>query len=66
VLLHSADENLGSNEEVVKEPQESKLINASKVSGRTQKGLGIGFLNAITNTRCATIEDTLTHQTRKS
>jgi len=66
VLLHSADESLGSNEEVVKEPQESKLINASKVSGRTQKGLGIGFLNAITNTRYATIEDTLTHQTRKS
>src|SRR5439155_17270717 len=29
-------------------------------------GLGIGFLNAITNTRYATIEDTLTHQTRKS
>jgi hypothetical protein len=24
------------------------LINAVKVSGRTEKGLGIGFLNAIT------------------
>ena len=51
---------------MIKEPQESKLINAFKISGRTQKGLGIGFLNAITNTRYATIEDTMTHQTRKS
>jgi len=66
VLVHSADENLGSNEEVLKNPQESKLINAFKISGRTQKGLGVGFLNAITNTRYATIEDTLSHETRKS
>ena len=29
-------------------PAQSKLINATKISGRTQKGLGIGFLNAIT------------------
>ena len=65
-LLHQADENLGINEVVIKNPQESKLINASKISGRTQKGLGIGFLNAVTNNRYATIEDTLTHQTRKS
>ncbi len=66
ILLHSADENLATNEIVVKNPQESKLINASKISGRTQKGLGIGFLNAVTNNRYATIEDTVTHQTRKS
>ena len=66
VLVHSADENLGSNEEVLKNPQESKLINAFKISGRTQKGLGVGFLNAITNTRYATIEDTLSHETRNS
>ena len=51
---------------MIKYPQESKLINAFKISGRTQKGLGVGFLNAITNTRYATIEDTLSHQTRKS
>jgi hypothetical protein len=66
ILLHSADENLAINEIVIKNPQESKLINASKISGRTQKGLGIGFLNAVTNNRYATIEDTVTHQTRKS
>jgi hypothetical protein len=62
--LHDPD--AGAGEQVIKYPQESKLINAFKVSGRTQKGLGIGFLNAITNSRYATIEDTSTHQTRKS
>ncbi len=42
---------------VVKNPTESKLINATKISGRTQKGLGIGFLNALTKTQYATIEN---------
>jgi hypothetical protein len=66
VLVHSADENLGSNEEVLKNPQESKLINAFKFPEGRRRGLGVGFLNAITNTRYATIEDTLSHETRKS
>ena len=46
--------------EVIKNPSESKLINASKISGRTQKGLGVGILNALTKPQYATIEDTLT------
>ena len=58
-------DNLGPDEQVVKKPSESKLINASKISGRTQKGLGIGFLNAITNTQYATIENKL-RKNRKS
>ncbi len=40
--LYDAYNNVNGNEEVVKNPSESKLINASKISGRTQKGLGIG------------------------
>lgn len=60
VGLHSPYNNLGANETVIKDPQESKLINASKISGRTQKGLGIGILNAITKTRYATIENEAT------
>src|SRR4030095_13140967 len=54
-----------SNEIVIKNPTESKLINAIKISGRMQNGLGIGFLNAITRPQYATIEDTLTTQQRK-
>lgn len=48
---------LNSNEKIIRNPTESKLINASKISGRTQKGLGIGLLNAITKAQHATIEN---------
>ncbi len=46
----------GQNEFVAKNPNQSKLINATKISGRTQKGLGIGVLNAITKPQHAIIE----------
>ncbi len=48
---------IDSSEHIVKNPTESKLINATKISGRTSKGLGIGFLNALTNTMYAIVED---------
>jgi hypothetical protein len=63
--LYDAYDNVNGNEEVVKNPSESKLINASKISGRTQKGLGIGVLNAITKPQYATIENTTTKESRK-
>jgi len=64
--IHSEDvyNSLGVNEEVLKNPSESKLINATKVSGRTKKGLGVGVFNAITKTMYATIEDINTKETR--
>ena len=57
--IHAGEvENLiNANETIVKNPQESKLINATKISGRTKKGLGVGFFNAITNRMFAEIED---------
>lgn len=51
---------IGPDESVIRNPVESKLINASKISGRTQKGLGIGILNAITSPQYATVENTTT------
>ena len=60
-----ASQQLGANEKLIKNPSESKLINASKISGRTQGGLGIGILNAITKTQYATIEDINTKDQRK-
>ncbi|HUR10563.1 MAG TPA: DUF5916 domain-containing protein [Flavitalea sp.] len=63
--LYDAYNNLGANEQVLKNPSESKLINASKISGRNRHGLGIGFLNAITNPQYATIEDVATKTERK-
>ena len=65
--LHQYDvyNNLGANEEVIKNPTESKLINASKISGRTKGGLGVGILNAITKAQYATIEDINSKDQRK-
>ena len=40
----------GSSEDsIVSDPQQAKIVNATKISGRTQKGLGIGILNAVTS-----------------
>ncbi len=57
--LHSYEVRgqLGANERIVENPSETKLLNATKISGRTQKGLGIGFFNAITQPMDAKIED---------
>ena len=65
VLLHSASGYMNPDENIIKNPVESKLINATKISGRTGKGLGIGILNAITNTRYATLENANTKDRRK-
>jgi hypothetical protein len=48
---------VNSGETVVDNPTETKLLNATKISGRTSKGLGIGFFNAITKAQYATIEN---------
>jgi hypothetical protein len=55
---------LNSNEHIVENPTESRLLNASKISGRTQKKLGIGFFNAVTDAMYATVADD-NHNTRK-
>lgn len=56
--------NAGENENVVDDPDEVKVLNAFKLSGRTGKGLGIGFFNAITETTTAVIENTETGERR--
>ena len=56
---------LETNEDVIENPERVNLLNAVKISGRTQAGMGIGFFNAITQNTYATIEDTLTLDRRK-
>ncbi|WP_132051263.1 DUF5916 domain-containing protein [Pseudocnuella soli] len=58
---YDVEGRLGSGERIVKNPQEAKLLNATKISGRTKGGLGIGFFNAITKPMRATIEDDAKH-----
>ena len=49
----TVQDQLQPNEHIVKNPVETKLINATKISGRTQKGLGVGFFNALSNPQYA-------------
>ena len=51
---------LQENEIMVANPLESRLINASKLSGRTASGFGVGVLNAMTAPSRATLRDTIT------
>ncbi len=56
---------LNDNERVDENPNQTKLINASKVSGRTSGGLGVGVFNAISANTWATVEDTITGESRR-
>lgn len=64
IPLHSAYDDIHAHEIVKENPIESKLINATKISGRTQKGLGVGVLNAVTKNRYAVLVDTLSGKER--
>lgn len=61
----STSATTAENEEVVDSPDEVKLINAVKISGRTKNGLGIGFFNAVTEKTKATIRNTDTGEFRE-
>lgn len=59
------EEELDPSEEIIENPTETRMINATKISGRTGKGLGIGFLNAMTTNTYAVIKNTETNDERK-
>jgi hypothetical protein len=58
-LYASIEDSLKPGESIEKNPVQVKLINASKISGRTDKGLGIGIINAVTKSEFAVIKDSL-------
>lgn len=60
----STSARAGENEVVESRPATVNLLNALKVSGRTADGLGIGFLNAITEKTYARIRNTDTNEIR--
>jgi len=47
----------GVEDSLIADPQQAKIINATKISGRTQKGLGIGILNAVTGSQYRSFMD---------
>lgn len=61
---YSIDNEIDTNEVVLSNPNSSKLINVSKVSGRTKNGTGIGILNALTDESYATIQNSVTKEER--
>jgi hypothetical protein len=48
-----------TKEVIVKNPDQSKLLNATKISGRTPNGLGVGILNAILDDTYAVARDSM-------
>jgi len=49
--------DLKDSDSLISAPSEAPLLNASKITGRTKNGLGIGFFNAITNRTFAEVYD---------
>ena len=65
INLSNIEKSKQENEKTISRPSSTPLINASKLSGRTKNGLGIGLFNGITGPQFATLEDTLTRERRK-
>jgi hypothetical protein len=61
---NKAEDDLHENEIVDYLPTETQLINATKISGRTQNGCGLGVLNAMTLPSNALLKDTVTGNER--
>lgn len=55
-LFYDIPSLINPGETLIKNPQQAKLINALKVSGRTNRGLGIGFFNAVSGNTWAEIQ----------
>ena len=56
--------NLHENEVAEQVPYDTRLMNATKISGRNRQGLGVGYFNAISPRDRITITDTLTDTKR--
>ncbi len=54
----TADNSLNNNEIIDYNPTETQLVNATKVSGRTNTGWGLGMLNAMTLASNAIVKNT--------
>ncbi|WP_231458524.1 DUF5916 domain-containing protein [Pedobacter sp. Leaf132] len=48
---------IGAGDKIIKDQTEAKVLNATKISGRTAKGLGVGIFNAITNSMQTEVEE---------
>ena len=65
LLANSVYNELNENEKIDSNPRNTQLLNATKVSGRTSKGLGIGVFNGVSANTFARISDTITGSSRQ-
>ncbi len=63
--VYAKSPSLSGTDTIIDIPAQAKILNATKISGRSQKGLGIGLLNAITQTQYAKIQNKTTGDTYK-
>lgn len=56
---------LDTNEIIIKNPNEAQLINATKVSGRSNSGLAVGFLSATAVSQHAIVRDSISGNERE-
>ena len=54
-----------ATENVISNPDMTRIINATKISGRNSKGLGIGFFNAMTTNTYGVLENVEDNSTRE-
>ncbi|WP_289054733.1 DUF5916 domain-containing protein [Carboxylicivirga marina] len=59
-----ANDVLEEDEIISDRPSETQLVNATKISGRGKNGFAVGFLNAMSLNSYATLQDTITGETR--
>ena len=58
-LYNSLADSIGKGETIISNPSAAPIINATKISGRTSKGTGIGIFNAMTSATEAVITDSI-------
>ncbi len=63
---YNVTNNLKTNEIISNNPSETQLYNATKISGKTNNNLGIGFFNAIAAPMYATVTDTTIGDSKKA
>ncbi|MCW3076978.1 MAG: hypothetical protein JWO32_1587, partial [Bacteroidetes bacterium] len=61
---YKVNSQLKDGEKVIKNPSQTQLLNATKLSGRTSGKLGVGIFNALANNTYATLQDS-TGETRR-
>ena len=58
-------DSIGEDESIIENPINTQLINATKISGKTRKKLGVGIFNAVTSNTWAEAQNNITGEKRK-